>query len=188
MLGAYIIYKIVCKWKGEIELKHKPLICTGLAIVILVINLLTPLSNKFSGTVVDGKHPSRIEYYSLLIKDLIDRETDWVNVPAGEAYISIGKYKNRVGKIMRSFESFFINYKTRDGKLYAYRLLDREKQMYELMFETYKDYNRLTFYKNSGFVKTVNGAKLSDPKEVKTQIAVYKAITKDETSVTDEQK
>lgn len=178
ILALYVIYMVVKKYRGEIRVKHKPLICAVIVIAMIIFNLCTPLTGKYSGVVVGNKMPSnKIEYYSFMIKDIIGNKTE--NIMLSSEDIKIRSHEMNVtnGRVRTKKTVYKMEYVGKDNKTYSFYITEKQKNNLALILESMYS-NKITYYPNSGVVQYVNGVTLNDTEKIKIQIALYKAAEK----------
>jgi len=177
MMVLIFLYNFVQRVRDDVEIKHKPLACTIAVIALIIINICAPLSSKYQGINVSGRHPSRVSYYSLLVKDIVDNETQILNNQKSDIFIGVSKYKRRVGRVLRTYEAYTFNYKGKDGQEYSCYINDEEKRLFNVLMDVYEDIN-VEYYTNSGMIKSINGINLKDGDTLLKQAALYQAVLK----------
>lgn len=179
ILFIYVIYLMVQRGRGAIDVRYKPLICAGAIIAVFAFNLFTPLSDKYSGIVADGKRPSKkIEYYKVLVEDMISNETENNDLKVTDVDIGYHKIKRRSGRVMHSVMVYDISYFGTDEMANCCYITEQEKKILALVLDTY-DSVTLTYYKHSGVLKCINGVEVGDSEAILNQVALYKAINGD---------
>ncbi len=132
-------------------------ILTVLLIFLVVIQVL-PYTERFSNLRINGKKPLRLQYNYYLLRDAFDRETETVKINGKSFRIGDNFFDMPIRRgLSRRLKSDFAHY---NGYcVYLYQDAAAE------YIDACREYNKqieVTYYKNSGIIRTIDGMYIYD--------------------------